>query len=447
MVEVGNEGQARTFPPRYQLVHSALKSQYPDISCINDFSFIRRNQMGGESSDIEDNHYYQNPQWFMNNTNLYDNRDRKLPPVYDGEVAVTSGDSSDEHGTLLDALSEGAFLMGLERNADVVKMVSYAPLLANVSGRTGWHGMIYFDSLHSYATASYYLWKLFGLNRPDYTLPADLDFHPDEAGAITGAVGIGTWNNAAEFKDIRIEKDGQVLYASDFTKGTTGWEPEGGHWSVVDGAYRQRDSSPNGLLSCMGDETWSNYTITLKARKVGARGEGFLIAFGKKGGDKYWWNVGGFGNTQHDVEFNQTIIGRPVLAFLEPDRWYDVKVSVVYRHITCYLDGQLIHDITVPAQDRFFANAGRDEAGGELVIKAINVSPKPVSGTIHVAGLSNFASQADLTVLSSARLGDNNTMSNPKKVIPVTSRITIPGDTFTCDFPANSFSLLRVKAK
>ena len=55
------------------------------------------------------------------------------------------------HGTLLDALSEGAFLMGLERDADVVKMVSYAPLLANVSGRTGWHGMIYFDSLHSYA--------------------------------------------------------------------------------------------------------------------------------------------------------------------------------------------------------------------------------------------------------------------------------------------------------
>ena len=310
LVEVGNEGQARTFPPRYQLVHAALKSQYPDLSYINDLSFIRRSQAGAEPSDLEDNHYYQNPEWFMSHTNLYDDRDRKLPPVYDGEVAVTSGDNSDTHGTLLAALSEGAFLMGLEHDADVVKMVSYAPLLANVSGRTGWHGMIYFDSLHSFATVSYYLWKLFGLNRPDYTVAANLEYHPDAPAAINGAVGVGTWNNSGEFKDIRVEKDGRVLYASDFTKDTAGWRAEGGTWSVVDGAYRQ-SSSREGSLSYIGDETWSNYTITLKARKVGARGEGFLIAFGKKGGDKYWWNVGGFGNTQHDVELNQNHPGPP----------------------------------------------------------------------------------------------------------------------------------------
>jgi alpha-L-arabinofuranosidase len=197
----------------------------------------------------------------------------------------------------------------------------------------------------------------------------------------------------------------------------------------------------------MGDETWSNYTITLKARKVGARGEGFLIAFGKKGGDKYWWNVGGFGNSQHDVELNQTLLGRAVRASLEADRWYDVKVVLKDRHIQCFLDGRQIHDITVPAQDRFFANAGRDEASGEMVIKAINVSPNPVSGAIHVAGLSNFASQGDVTVISSARLTDNNTMSNPKKVIPVTGQINISGGSFNCDFPANSFTLIRLKAR
>lgn len=450
LIEIGNEGHTRNFPPRYTMVHKLLKSEYPDLTYINDFSFYlgrARSQMGPEPSDIEDNHWYENPNWFMNNTNLYDNRDRSLPPVYDGEVAVTSGDHSDEHGTLLDALSEGAFLMGLERNADVVKMVSYAPLLANVSGRTDWHGMIYFDSLHSYATVSYYLWKLFGLNRPDYTVAADVAYQPDQSAAITGAVGVGTWNNSAEFKDIRVEKDGQVLYASDFTKDAAGWKTEGGSWSVVDGAYRQRDANPNGLLSCMGDETWSNYTITLKARKVGARGEGFLIAFGKKGGDKYWWNVGGFGNTQHDVELNQTIIGRPVRSVLEAGRWYDVKIVLKDRHIQCFLDDKQIHDIEVPAQDRFFANAGRDEASGELVIKAINLSPNPVAGALHVAGLSNFDSQGDLTVLSSARLADNNTLADPKKVIPVTSPLTIPGGAFTCDFPANSLTLIRVKAK
>jgi alpha-L-arabinofuranosidase len=446
LVEVGNEGQARTYPPRYQLVHSALKAQYPDLSYINDFSFINRRQMGTETSDIEDNHYYENPAWFMTHTNLYDSRDRNLPPVYDGEVAVTSGDNSDTHGTLLSALSEGSFLMGLEHNADVVKMVSYAPLLANVRGRTGWHGMIYFDTLHSYATVSYYLWKLFSVNRPDYTVATGIDYHSDTAPPIAGEFGIGTWNNAAEFKDIRIEKDGNVLYSSDFTNGSAGWKVEGGRWSVVDGAYRQQDSA-EGLLSYIGNPTWTDYTVTLKARKVGARGEGFLIVFGRKSSDRYWWNVGGYGNTQHGVELNQNVIGRQVRGNLEADRWYDVKVILHGRHMQCFLDGQLINDVEVPSQDRFFANAGRDEATGDLIIKAINVSPHAVSSTLHVNGLSHFASDAAVTVLSSAQLADNNSMTEPTKVIPVSSRIKVPGDTFTCDFPANSLTIVRVNAK
>lgn len=62
-----------------------------------------------------------------------------------------------DKGNLISALSEGVFLMGAERNADVVRMVSYAPLLAHVEGRSGWHGMIYFDSQRAYGTVSYYL--------------------------------------------------------------------------------------------------------------------------------------------------------------------------------------------------------------------------------------------------------------------------------------------------
>jgi hypothetical protein len=326
-------------------------------------------------------------------------------------------------------------------------MVSYAPLLANVSGRTGWHGMIYFDSLRSYATVSYHLWKLFGLNRPDYTVATDVDYHAAEPPAIAGAVGIGTWNNSAEFKDVRVEQEGKFLAASDFTNTSAGWKTDDGDWTRVDGAFRQRASNPNGLIAYIGDETWSNYTVTLKARKVGSQGEGFLIAFGKKGADKYWWNVGGYGNTQHDVEFNQTILGRTVRAALEPDRWYDVKIVLTGRRIQCFLDGQQIHDITVPAPDRFFVNAGRDEARGEMVIKAINVSPDPVASTLHVAGLSQMRSEGQCTILSSSRLSDNNTMEEPDKVIPVAGHVKLAGESFTYDFPPNSFTLIRFKAK
>jgi alpha-L-arabinofuranosidase len=441
LAEVGNEGQARTFPPRYQFVHSALKSRYPYISYINDYSFIRRGQMGAEPSDIEDNHYYESPNWFMSHANLYDNRDRTLPPIYDGEIAVTSGDNSDTHGTLLDALSEGAFLMGLERNADVVKMVSYAPLLANVNGRTGWHGMIYFDSLHSYATVSYYLWKLFGLNRPDCAIQTEVNYTPDTPADISGGIGVGTWNTAAEFKDIRVEQAGKLLYSSDFSKGANSWRTDGGDWSVVDGAYRQSDEAVG--LSYFGDEDWTGYTLTLKARKISGS-EGFLIVFGHKRDDKYWWNVGGWGNREHAIEFNQTGVGRHVPGSVETGRWYDLKVQVDGRRIQCFLDGDLIHDVVVPAPDRFFALAGKDDRSGELVLKAINVSRSPVKGQVILNGAARAGGKARLITLSSEKLADNNSMDQPDKVAPVDGVLETAGDHFSYQFPPNSLTILRV---
>jgi alpha-L-arabinofuranosidase len=330
MVEVGNENGTREFPARYRLVHTALKQKYPTLTYIADMSFPR--YMGEETFDMEDNHFYNSPQWFMNNVGHYDQRDRKLPPVYDGEVAVTSGEGGRDKGNLIAALGEGAFLMGLERNADVVRQVSYAPLLANVRGRTDWHGMIYFDSTRAFGTVSYYLWKLFGRNRPDCTLATDVRMASSQPPAISGAIGLGTWETSSEFKDIRVEKNGQLLYASDFAKEAEGWKPEGGKWSVIDGAYRQAATAVG--LSYFGDENWSDYTLTLKARKL--RGaEGFLVCFGRKGQDKYWWNVGGWGNTEHAIEFNQNPVGPRIAGSVEPNRWYDLKVEVSGPLIRC----------------------------------------------------------------------------------------------------------------
>jgi len=441
-VEVGNEGGTRGFPPRYKFVYSRLKEQYPDLSYILDYSFLRRNWMTGQTADMEDNHFYNSPQWFMNNVHHYDTRDRKLPPVYDGEVAVTSDAGGFYKGNLIAALGEGAFLMGLERNADVVKMVSYAPLLANVHGRTDWHGMIYFDSTRTFGTVSYYLWKLFGENRPDYTVPTDVQLTSGKPPAITGGIGIGTWYTAAEFKDVRVEKDGQVLAAPDLTKGTDGWTADGGNWCVNDGAFRQSDETVG--LNYFGDETWNNYTLTLKARKLHGP-EGFLIVFGHKGEDKYWWNIGGWGNHEHAIEYNQTPVGEHVPGTVETNRWYDIKVELQDRHIRCYLDGQLVHDVTAPAADRFFALAGQDEKTGDLIIKAINVSANPMNTTLNLNGVNHVASTAQLTVLTSARLSDNNSLDTPTNVVPATSTIPVSGPHFSHEFPANSLTILRLR--
>jgi len=444
LIEVGNEGHTRNFPPRYQFVHSLLKEQHPEIAYINDYSFLRRNWLTNDTADFEDNHFYNSPAWFMNNTHHYDDRDRKLPPVYDGEVAVTSAEGGRDKGNLIAALAEGAFLMGLEHNADVVRMVSYAPLLANVRGRTDWHGMIYFDTTRSYGTVSYYLWKLFGLNRPTYTVQTDVQLAASKPAAITGKIGVGTWETSAEFKDIKVEKDGQVLFASDFSRDAKDWQEDGGNWSVTGGVYRQGDTATG--LSYFGDENWTDYTLTLKARKL--RGpEGFLVVFGRKRGDKYWWNVGGWGNTQHAIEFNQTAVGASRSGEVETDRWYDIKVQLSGNRIRCYLDGNLVHDVSATSPDRFFAEAGRDEASGDFLLKAVNTSAEPVSATLNIAGLKGLASRGELTVLKSDRLDDNNSLAQPQKIVPVTTETAIAGPNFSHEFPAYSFTLLRVKTK
>jgi alpha-L-arabinofuranosidase len=330
-------------------------------------------------------------------------------------------------------------------------MVSYAPLLANVHGRTElagapppWHGMIYFDSSRVFGTVSYYLWKLFAANRPDRTVQTEVQSSANQPVPITGAIGVGTWNTSAEFKDIRIEKDGHVLVSSDFSKGTEGWRKNSGAWSVVDGAYRQSDEAVG--LSRFGDSTWSNYTLTLKARKLHGA-EGFLIAFGSKGQDQYWWNVGGWGNHEHAIEFNRNDVGEHVTGEVELNRWYDVKVELNGRRIRCYLDGKLIHDVTAPTPSSFFASAGRDEVSGDLVLKTINLSPEPIEAAINITGAAGITPQGQLTVLTSANLSDNNSLEHPTQIQPVTTEISLTEPRLTREFPAHSLTVLRLKTR
>jgi alpha-L-arabinofuranosidase len=450
-VEIGNENEGREYGERYRFVYDAMKAKYPDVTYLIDLSWTSLRALGDVTYDIEDRHYYNPPRWFTSRFNEYDDRDRSQPPLYLGEVAVTSNDGGPLRGNLLAALSEGVFLMGCERNGDTVRMVSYAPLLAHVEGRTEltdapppWHAMIYHDGTRAFGTVSYHLWKLFGVNRPSHNVRTDVAFADTGPKAIAGAVGVGTWGTTAEFADIRVEADGKVLYRSDFSQGVRDWRPESGRWAVQDGAYRQSRRA-NGL-SVVGDETWSNYTLTLKARKLSG-GEGFLIVFGHKGENKYWWNLGGWGNTQHAIEFNQTPVGRPVRGRIETDRWYDVKVELAGERVRCYLDGELIHDVTAPKTEPFFAVAGRDESNGDIVVKAINIGSSPVTATLDLRGTERVGPQATVTVLTSANLSDNNSLEQPDRVSPSEGRIRLAGPRFDHEFAGHALTILRIKTR
>ncbi len=157
---------------------------------------------------------------------------------------------------------------------------------------------------------------------------------------IRGMVGVGTWATQAEFQDIKVTRGNQTLYASDFSKGLDGWKATGGKWEVVNGALRQSTTEP-GTRALIGDPSWGDYTLTLKARKLSGT-EGFLILFGAPDAStKSWWNLGGWDNTRHALEVPDGA-STPMPGKIETGRWYDIKIEVQGSTAKAYLDGKLV---------------------------------------------------------------------------------------------------------
>ncbi|HEY6902118.1 MAG TPA: alpha-L-arabinofuranosidase C-terminal domain-containing protein, partial [Puia sp.] len=123
--------------------------------------------------DIIDEHFYNPAEWFLQNATRYDKYDRQGPKIFVGEYAAQSdriGSMKNENNLRM-ALAEAAFMTGLERNADVVTMASYAPLFAHVTGWQWTPDLIWFDNTRSYATPNYYIQQLFSVNKGTAVVP------------------------------------------------------------------------------------------------------------------------------------------------------------------------------------------------------------------------------------------------------------------------------------
>jgi alpha-L-arabinofuranosidase len=118
--------------------------------------------------DLVDEHYYKDPAWFLANASRYDAYDRKSPAVFAGEYAChVPGQANSFYA----ALCEAAFMTGLERNADLVHMATYAPLLAHVDAWQWRPDMIWFDNLRVAPTPSYHVQRLYSANKGTRILP------------------------------------------------------------------------------------------------------------------------------------------------------------------------------------------------------------------------------------------------------------------------------------
>lgn len=170
-IGVGNEQWGEDYIERYKVFDAAIKAKYPDIIIVSGSGPFPDGEMfeyGMEQltkleSEIVDEHYYRSPEWFRENATRYDDYDRNGPRIFAGEyaaqsVAIASPDNKNNWNC---ALSEAAYMTGMERNADLVTMTSYAPLMAHEEGWQWTPDMIWFNNLESYGTANYYVQKMY----------------------------------------------------------------------------------------------------------------------------------------------------------------------------------------------------------------------------------------------------------------------------------------------
>lgn len=165
-VELGNENWGSRYTDIYKRFYKVLKPKYPQIEFISTVGFgddeVRLTEV-----DMIDPHWYVKSDFFWNNTHLFDNKERGKYKVYVGEYACNQEVGS---GNMKAALSEAAFMVGMERNSDLVTMSSYAPLIENSNRRDWCTNMIWVTNEQVMGRSSYYVQQIFSLNRPDVNL-------------------------------------------------------------------------------------------------------------------------------------------------------------------------------------------------------------------------------------------------------------------------------------
>ncbi|MDP4275323.1 MAG: alpha-L-arabinofuranosidase C-terminal domain-containing protein [Bacteroidota bacterium] len=440
-IEIGNENGQAPYAERWALIAKAILAKYPDMKLIaNEWA-------GGHPHDpvpeIVDEHYYNNPDWFIWNANKYDSYHRNGSKIFIGEYAVTSNTGG---GNLRGAIGEAAWMTGMERNSDVVMMGSYAPLFCNANHKAWPVNLINFDSYRWFGLPSYYVQQMFTNNQGTVSLPVEIEGAPViEAPYSTGCVGLGTWNNSAEFKDLEVlSPGGKVLYKADFSKNIDDWTKTGrGQWSVQDGVLRQSAIATN-INAFVGDKSWKDYTITLKARKISGE-NGFQIYFHhKNNGERVRWDLGGYGNTVHLLEVGTT--SQSVKANIEPGRWYDLKIEIKGNSVKGYIDGKLVQEVTDNHSNvnGLCVSASRDDKSGDVILKVVNASAGNVKAQINLNGAGTLNGTGKAIVLTSASPLDENTLENPDKVSPKTEKVKFSGKNLTHNFPGNSLTVIRL---
>ncbi|MDR6611177.1 alpha-L-arabinofuranosidase C-terminal domain-containing protein [Leifsonia sp. 1010] len=357
---IGNEDeQSVLFRDRFAKLLDAVRGRHPEITVVGtvgpfpsgsdyDEGWRIARELG---VDMVDEHSYKSPKWYFEHLDRFDSYDRSGPAVYVGEYGSRGN-------TQLCALAEAAYMMAMERNGDIVRLASYAPLLAKI-GDTQWEpDLVYFDNTTLHRTLNYHVQRMHAETPGTRALPVTLHGAPrwqrQLSDRVTLAVRAATGQLSVDAA--RLEHDGGRLDIPAAT-GT-------------------------GRLRFPLDVRSADWTLALDARLDGGS-DGFTVSFGDLESDYYFeWNFGTWQNrflvlgTVADGLYDEWT--EPLPYTFTDGKTYRLEIRVVARgqHITCLIDGEVVHEVTHPGdpEQRVSATAVVDDRTGTTIVKLVNAT-------------------------------------------------------------------------
>lgn len=418
-----------------------------------------------------DHHYYNSPEWFFNHTDYYDEDNYSRAQTgfasspYGGGMPVFVGEYAAQSNTWKAALSEAAYMTGLERNGDIVVMAAYAPLFGNLTAMHWAPDLIWFNNHQSTCSVNYYVQQVFSLNAGTKLLGSRFSGGEEsKTPELRGMVGAGTWNTAAVFDNARVVDNdtGKVLAEDDFSKSKLGgeWtEVSDGSWEIADGELRQTSARTNtnmyfntGSAVYFGDTSWKNYTFTIDATKTSGD-EGFIIPFavGSKD-DNFFWNIGGWNNTVSCLQQvsggakSDQIGGTQKNCHIENGRTYHLKVVVSGSNVKCYIDDELYvdHNVTPTTSCDVYEVVSTDETG-DIIVKLVNVCGERRTVALDLKNASGVESTAQRYLVAGTSLANDNILGQTEVVTMKEDTLSGVSSRFNYTLPEYSVTVLRIK--
>lgn len=469
-IGIGNENWGQDFFAKYTEFAKAIEmakmdspQMYGDIELIftagpddgdsghamymDAYEYAGKMLDGGSFTDMSDfaglidHHYYNTPEWFLEHADYYDenhysrNTDQMKTTIYGGGIPVFLGEYAAQSNNMKAALAEAAYMTGLERNGDIVKLAAYAPLFGNVTATHWAPDLIWFNNHEVTCSVNYYVQQIFSRNVGSTLLFSELKgAQTIEKPSYRGKVGVGTWNTAASFDNLMITDNGsgKVLAENDFaTDNLSEWQKvSDGKWVIKDGVLEQTSTNTNtgryattGSAIYFGEETWTDYTYTLDATKISGM-EGFLIPFSVGDKENNWfWNIGGWNNTVsclqkvRDGIKSDQISGTVKNCRIEEGKTYSIRIVVSQTNVKCYLDEKLMVDYDIPetTEAEVYQVVSTDETG-DIIIKLVNEKGEEKIVDIDVKNAGNLTGYADVEVVAAERVTADNVLGKPEAV-------------------------------